>query len=94
MHQVSLAVQCIYICSDGSEDGKEGRLPSLLYLDDLVLCGVSEEELRVMVVRFVELCRRGVKVNVGESKVMILNGEEGLECGLHRWDSFRACLRI
>ena len=31
------------------EDGREWRLPGLLYADDLVLCGESEEDLRVMV---------------------------------------------
>ena len=31
--------------------------------------------------RFVEVCRRrGLKVNAGKSKVMVLGGEEGLEC--------------
>ena len=30
------------------EDGREWRLPVLLYADDLVLCGESEEDLRVM----------------------------------------------
>ena len=53
----------------------------LFYADDLVLCGESEEDLREMVGRFVEVCRRkGIKVNAGKSNVMILNGEEGLEC--------------
>ena len=28
----------------------------------------------------VEVCRRGLKVNAGKSKVLVLNGEEGLEC--------------
>ena len=33
-----------------------------------------------MLGRFVEVCkRRGLKVNAGKSKVMVLNGEEGLE---------------
>ena len=42
-----------------------------------------------------EVCkRRGLRVNAGKSKVMILNGEEGLECEVCRPDSFRACLRI
>ena len=27
--------------------------------------------------------RRGLKVNAGKSKVLVLNGEEGLECELH-----------
>ena len=50
-----------------------------MYADDLVLCGESEEELRAKVGRFVEVCRRGgLKVNVGNSKV-VLGGEE-LEC--------------
>ena len=30
---------------------------------------------------FAEVCRgRGLKVNAGKSKVMVLGGEEGLEC--------------
>ena len=32
-----------------------------------------------MVGQFVEMCGRGLKDNVGKSKVMLLNGEEGLE---------------
>ena len=48
----------------------------LLYADDLVLCGESEEDLRSMVRCFVEVCqRRGLKVNAGKSKVMALGGE-------------------
>ena len=44
------------------------------------MCGESEKNLRAMVGRFVEMCRiRGMKVNKGKSKVMVLNGEEGLE---------------
>ena len=33
--------------------------------------------------RFVEVCRRGLKVNVGKSKVMVINGKEGLECEVY-----------
>ena len=59
---------------------REWRLPGLLYADNLVLCGESEEDLRAMVGRFVETCRRrGLKVNAGKSTVMILNGEGGRE---------------
>ena len=32
-----------------------------------------------MVGQFIEVSRRGLKVHVGKSKVMALNGEEGLE---------------
>ena len=34
--------------------------------------------------RFAEVCTRiGLKVNAGKSRVMVLNGEEGLECEVH-----------
>ena len=40
--------------------------------------------MRLMVGRFSEVCRKkGLKVNAGKSKVMVLNGEEGLECEVH-----------
>ena len=56
-------------------------MPGLLYVGDLVLRGESEEDLKAMVGRFVEVCRRRyLKVNAGKSKVMVLGGEEGLEC--------------
>ena len=33
---------------------------------------------------FAEVCkRRKLKVNAGKSKVMVLNGENGLECDVH-----------
>ena len=47
--------------------------------DDLVLYSESEELLSAMVGRFVEVCRRGLKVNAGKSKVVVLNEEEELE---------------
>ena len=34
------------------EDGREWRLLGLLYVDDLVLCGESKEDLRAMVALF------------------------------------------
>ena len=85
MYHVPSALQCIYGRSDeGGENGEEGRewrLPGLLCADDLALCGESEEGLRAMVGRFVEVCRRrGLKVNGGKSKVMLLGGEEDLKC--------------
>ena len=40
------------------ENGREWRFLGLLYADDLVLFGESEEDLRVMVGRFTEVCRR------------------------------------
>ena len=45
-------------------------MPVLLYADDLVLLGESEEELNVIVGHFVEVCRRKcLKVNADKSKV-------------------------
>ena len=61
------------------EEGRELRLPGLLYSDDLVLCGERVEDLRVMLGWFAEVCRRGLKFNAGKNKVMALNREEGLE---------------
>ena len=59
--------------------GKEWRLPGFLYADDLVLYGESEKYLRLMAGWFAEVCRKGLKVNTGKSKVMVLNREGGLE---------------
>ena len=49
-----------------------------MYANDLVLSDESED-LRAIVGHFIEVCRRGLKVNVGKSKVILLSGEEGLE---------------
>ena len=61
----------------------------LLHADNLILCG----ELEDLMVGCFEVCRRGLKVNVGKSMGMVLGGEEGLECGvcvasqnLNSWD--------
>ena len=40
------------------ENGREWRLLGLLYADDLVLCGVSVEELKAIVGWFAEVCRK------------------------------------
>src|SRR5678816_4329836 len=62
------------------ENGGEWRVPYLLYADDLVLCGESEESLRGLVERFGWVCkRRGLKVNVDKSKVMVVS-EDSPRC--------------
>ena len=59
------------------DKGREWRLLGLMYADDLVLCGESEDDLRAMVRRFVVVCRRrGLEVSAGKSKVMGMNGEK------------------
>ena len=67
---------------------ESGDCLAFLYGDDLFLCGELEKDLGAIV---------GLKVNAGKGKVMVLNGEEGLECEVHedgiRLD-FRACLGI
>ena len=63
------------------QEGTEWRFLAPLYADDLFLCGESKEDLRVMVGHFFEVSRkRGLKVNAGKSKVMVVGGKEGLEC--------------
>ena len=51
-------------------------MPGLLYVDDFVLCGEWEEDLRIIVGFFIEVC---LKVSAGKSKVILLGGVEGLE---------------
>ena len=58
-------------------------MSGLLYADDLALCGKSDKDLRGMVGHFAKVYRRGLKVNAVKTKVMVLNGEEGLECEVH-----------
>ena len=61
------------------EEEREWRLPELLETDDLVLCDELEEDLRAKARCFIEVCRRrGLEVNAGKSKVMLLGGEEEL----------------
>ena len=53
----------------------------LLYADDLVLCGASEEVLKVMFGCFVGVYkRRGLKVNADKSKVRVLGGRKENMC--------------
>ena len=40
--------------------------------------------MKAIVGRFAYVCRRrGLKFNEGKTKMMVLNGEEGLECDIH-----------
>ena len=91
-----MVLQCLYHCNDKRgkngdvEDGSKvsggrergWRLPGLLYADDFILWIKSEEDLKVMVRHFVELCRRGLKVN-GDKVMMMLGGKEDLECEVY-----------
>ena len=70
LYHVPLAFQCIYRWSDergkngDREVGREGRLPGLLYADELVLCGESRGRPKGNGGMFVEVYRRrGLKVN-------------------------------
>ena len=51
-------------------------MPGLLYADDFLLGGRSEATVGC----FIEVCRRrGLKVNAGKSKVILLGGVEELD---------------
>ena len=63
------------------QEERDWRLPGLLYEKNLVLCGVSGEDLKRMMEHFVNVCRRRyLRVNADKRKVIILGGEEILEC--------------
>ena len=77
------------------EEGREWRMPGLLYADDLVLCGESGEDLKAIVGRFIEVCmRRGLKANSGQSKGDIRWGGGVKVSGLRNRDTLRARLGI
>ena len=58
---------------------REWRFPSLFYKDDLVLCGESEEDMRVMIAHFAEVCKRkDFKVNADKKKMMFWKGRKAL----------------
>ena len=96
MHNVPLTLRRVYGCNDERSESRDGENESLVsgggkrvdivwsLVDDLILCGESEEDLKVMVGRFVEVCRRkGLKINADKRKVMVLGGEEGLGYEIH-----------
>ena len=94
--KLSAWMRCCHLMMKRQKKGRELRLPGLLYEDDLVLCCELKDDLRVMMGHFVEVCRRGLKVNAVKSKVMVLNGEEGFECYVYvdRIHLELACFRI
>ena len=53
-------------------------MPGLLYADEFGLCGESEEDLRIMVLHFVEVCSSSLKVNAGKNKVLMLGKRGGI----------------
>ena len=79
MYVSSKTTQSVYGCSDEiseNEDGEEGsnisgleekgRILGLLYTEDFVFCVKSEEDLKVMMSHFVDVCRRrGPIINAG-----------------------------
>ena len=52
-----------------SEERRGWKLSGLMYVDGMALCGESEKDLRMMIERFSEVCkRRGLTVNTEERK--------------------------
>ena len=89
-YHVQMALQRVYRCSnergendreDGSEVSGRGESGDCLVSCIQILCflWLVGERLE-MLGSSVEVCSRGLKVNAGKSKVMVLGGEEGLEC--------------
>ena len=75
-------------CEEGGEDGDGKEVSEIpgggerveIIADNLVRSGKSEEDVRAMVRRCAEVCRRrALKINEGKSKMIEMNGEEGLE---------------
>ena len=63
------------------EEGKDGRLPGLLYANNLVLRDDTEGKIKMIVGRYVFVFRRrGLKVNADKNKVIVSGGEEGFGC--------------
>ena len=61
------------------EDGHEWQVSILLFADDTLLIGDSEEKLQKLVTEFGNVCRdRKLSVNVGKSKVMRVGRERGV----------------
>ena len=55
-----------------SEEGREWMLPSFLHSNDLILFSESEEDVKLMVGRIVEVSKRScLKENSDKSKVMV-----------------------
>ena len=48
----------------------------------------------VIVGRYVEVCRRGLKVNADKREVMVLGVEEGLRCEICRWSTIGESVRV
>ena len=53
-----------------SEDGRKGALYELLYADDLVLMAETIEELEAQFLRWKAFEGKGLKINLGKTKVM------------------------
>ena len=81
MRYVPFPFQLLYECSNeintnGDEEdffggGRGWRLPGILYADDLVLYGELDEDLKVMVGRFVEVFkRRNLELSADKRQVM------------------------
>ena len=53
------------------------KMPDLLHVG-VIWCRESEEDLKIILERFIEVCKRmSLKVKAVNSKEMVLRGEEG-----------------
>ena len=70
-------VYIVVVMAEGSEISRGGEREEIFWAFFLWLIGGKPERQWWDVLL---VCKRGLKVNVGKSKVMMLNGEEELEC--------------
>ena len=92
MHQGSVLSPLIFAIVDDvvTEHAREGLLNEILYADDMALMSQSLEDLRERFQRWRSALEdKGLKVNVGKTKVMV-SGTEG-EIDLSKIDPSEIC---
>ena len=76
----------VLILEEVSRDIRKGGVGEMLYADDLVLTADSRQEVEGMMVQWKEAMeRRGLKVNIGKTKMMVSGGEDSDPVQLGRY---------
>lgn len=69
------------------QSGENLALMNLMYADAVVLLARTERDLKRFLEKFSEICeRRCLQVNVGNSRMMIMEREVGFMCNLEVFD--------
>ena len=76
----------VLILEEVSRDIRKGGVGEMLYADDLVLTADSRQEVEGMMVQWKEAMeRRGQKVNIGKTNMMVSGGENSDPVQLGRY---------